>query len=128
MKVAGRVGDIEGRVACVTFAEPSMLRGFERKMGLPYPVYGDLERDTYRAFGFGRASRRRVWLDPRVLFLYAKLVARGRRPDRTDQDTLQLGGDVVLDARGRVAWIHRSEGPDDRPPVDAVVRAVRQAA
>lgn len=128
MKVAERLGEIEGRVVCVTFAEPRMLRGFERKMGLPYPVYGDPERETYRAFGFGRASRRRVWLDPRVWSRYAKLIARGRRPDRSEQDTLQLGGDVVLDARGRVAWIHRSEGPDDRPPADAVVRAMRQAA
>lgn len=128
MQVGRRLGDLDGRVVCVTFAEPGMLRGFERKMDLPYPVYGDADRRTYRAFGFGRAARRRVWLDPGVWMLYAKLLARGRRPGRSGQDTLQLGGDVVLDASGRVAWIHRSEGPDDRPPVDALAGAMRQAA
>jgi hypothetical protein len=120
--------EIEGRVACVTFAEPPMLRGFERKLELPYPVWGDPGRASYRAMGFERASWRRVWLDPRVWARYARLLARGRRTERSGQDELQLGGDVVLDAAGRLAWIYRSEGPDDRPGVEALVGAVREAA
>ena len=106
-----------------------MLRGFERKMQLPYPIYGDPDRETYRAFGFGRASARRVWLDPRVAARYARLLARGRRPDAEapKQDTLQLGGDAVIDARSHLSWIYRSSGPDDRPPVDRLVAAMRAA-
>jgi hypothetical protein len=112
----------------VTFAEPAMLRGFERKMKLPYPVYADPDRATYRAFGFGRASARRVWLDPRVWVRYARLLARGRRPGGAPtQDTLQLGGDAVLDARGRLSWIYRSRGPEDRPSVDRLVEAMQKA-
>jgi hypothetical protein len=112
----------------VTFAEVRLLRGFERKMKLPYPIYGDPDRATYRALGFGRASARRVWLDPRVWRRYAALLRRGRRPDGpAEQDTLQLGGDAVLDARGRLAWVYRSSGPEDRPSVDELVAAVRGA-
>ena len=38
------------------------------------------------------------------------------------------GGDVVLDAAGRLAWIYRGAGPEDRPSVDLLVSAVREAA
>lgn len=115
-------------MVCVTFAEPRMLRGFERKMKLPYPIYGDPNRATYGALGFGRASARRVWLDPRVWRRYAALLRRGRRPGGpAEQDTLQLGGDAVLDSRAQLSWVYRSEGPEDRPAVDDVVAAVRAA-
>ncbi|MDQ4049819.1 MAG: AhpC/TSA family protein, partial [Actinomycetota bacterium] len=48
--------------------------------------------------------------------------------ERTDGDLLQLGGDAVLDAHGRLAWIHRSAGPEDRPTVEELVTVVRRAA
>ena len=129
MEVAERRAEIPGPIACVTFAEPAMLRGFERQMELPYPLYGDPDRATYRALGFGRASTRRVWLDPRVWARYARLLARGRRPGGAPaQDTHQLGGDAVVDARGRLSWIHRSTGPVDRPSVDRLVAAMRDAS
>jgi hypothetical protein len=34
------------------------------------------------------------------------------------EDTLQLGGDFVVDAAGRLAWGFWGDGPDDRPSVD----------
>ena len=57
MEVAERVDEIDGQVACVSFAEPGLLERFEGKLGLPYPIYGDPGRAGYRAFGFdGRAG------------------------------------------------------------------------
>lgn len=126
--MAERADEIDARIACVTFAEPAMLAAFERKLDLPYPIWGDPQRTTYRALGFERASWRRVWLDPRVWARYATLLARGRRTERSGQDELQLGGDVVLDAAGRLAWIYRGAGPEDRPGVELLIRAVRGAA
>lgn len=125
--MAERRDEIDARVACITFAEPGWLSGFERKMRLPYPIYGDPERSTYEAFGFERGSAARVWLDPRVWWRYVTLMARGRRlpASQRGQDTLQLGGDALLDAAGRLRWIHRSRGPADRPSVDELVSAVR---
>jgi hypothetical protein len=128
VEVAEHSAQIDADIAVVTFSQPNLLRAFEEQMGLPVRIYADPQRTVYRAFGFERGSRIRVWLDPRVLRRYAQLLRRGRRLQRSDQDTLQLGGDVVVDRRGRLAWIHRSEGPEDRPTVDAVAAAVRQAA
>ncbi len=119
---------LAGRLACITFAEPPLLRAFEHELRVAIPLYGDPTRATYRAFGFGRGSVRRVWLDPRVWTRYAQLLARGQRPGRSGQDTLQLGGDAVLDWTGRVRWIHRSAGPDDRPTVERVATQLRAAA
>lgn len=123
MEVAERRDEIGMRVAGITFTDPERLEGFQRKMQLPYGLYTDPEREVYRAFGLERASLRRVWLDPRVWWRYTVLLARGRRPEPSEEDTLQLGGDAVLDGEGRLSWLYRSRGPEDRPAVDELVRA-----
>jgi hypothetical protein len=117
-----------GQVACITFSEPSLLAAFQRELGLGIPLFADPDRAAYEAFGFGRGSVRRVWLDPRVWLSYARLLARGRRPRLYRQDTLQLGGDAVLDRAGVVRWIHRGAGPDDRPDVATVAAQLRAAS
>lgn len=115
------------RVACISFAGPEFLRAYRDKVGVHAPLYADQERAAYRAFGFGRGSVGRVWLDPRVIGRYAQLWMRGKRPERSGQDTLQLGGDVVTGADGRVAWVYRSAGPEDRPTVESIAAALAQA-
>ncbi len=109
----------------VTFAAAPMLALFEREVGLGYAYYGDPERGAYDALGFGRGSAARVWLHPRVLARYAQLIARGRRPRPPQDDTLQLGGDVLAAPDGTIEWIHRSAGPDDRPSPVAILAAAR---
>ena len=102
-----------------------MLKLFRRELDLPFEYYGDPSRESYEAFGFGRGSVARVWLDPRVWRRYAALLLRGRRlRPAAGEDTLQLGGDVVADAEGVVRWVYRSVGPEDRPSVREVAAAV----
>lgn len=118
---------LQGKVVCVTFAEPSLLAAFERELALDVPLFGDPGRASYEASGFGRGSVRRVWLHPRVWASYARLLSRGQRPGADRQDKLQLGGDVVVDREGTVRWIYRSEGPDDRPSVATIADQLRAA-
>ena len=123
-----RRAELPGRVLVVSFAIPELLAAYERELGLDLPLYCDPERELYRALGFGRASFARAWLDPRVWGRYAGLLARGRRLHRPEQDTLQLGGDVVFDADTRLRWRYASRGPEDRPSVDALIAALIRAA
>lgn len=111
----------------VTFAPAPLLALFERELGLPIAYYGDPERRAYDALGFGRGTVARVWLDPRVWTRYAGLIARGRRPQppAEGQDTLQLGGDVLADAGGRIEWVYRSSGPEDRPSLATIAGAAQ---
>lgn len=117
----------DAAVVLVTFTRPRNLRGFRRQLGLAYPVVADETRSTYRAYGLGRGSWRRVWGFPAIRG-YARLLRRGKWPHFPTGDTLQLGGDFIVDSEGLVAYAHPSTGPDDRPAVDellAVVRAIR---
>ena len=114
------------RVVVVGFARPEALERFRRALGLDEVLLlADPDRVTYAAFGFGRGSLARIWLDPRVWLRYATLLARGRRPAGASEDTLQLGGDVLVDAAGQVRWVYRSNGPEDRPSFAELEAAVR---
>lgn len=111
-------------VALITFTRPRNLRGFRRRLGLVYPVLADETRAVYRAYRLPRGSWWRVW-GVNSLRAYGRLVRRGRPLERPTGDTLQLGGDFVVDRGGRLAYVYRSRGPDDRPSVDDLVDAVR---
>ena len=116
------LGDAE--VALVLFTRRRNLRGYRSRFGLPYSVVTSEDRAAYRAYGLGRGPVWRVY-GARVLRRYAELLRRGRRLERPTEDTLQLGGDFVVGRDGRLAYVFRSSGPDDRPPVDDLVRSVR---
>ena len=112
----------------IGFAAPARMAAYERELGLDLPLYCDPQRALYGALGFGRASFARAWLDPRVWARYGSLLARGHRPRRPEQDTLQLGGDAVFDADARLRWLYSSRGPEDRPGVDDLIAALTRAA
>jgi peroxiredoxin len=118
---------IEGLGATVIFVvhdEPERVRAsLLDGLDVPYPVAVDLERDTYRAWGCRRASFARIWLDPRVWARYLREALCSRRAARFGVDTLQLGGDFVVDREGRIAYA-RPQVRDDRPPVRVLVNAL----
>ena len=114
-------------VVVVTFEPWERLAAYRDDHALGMRVVSDPERVVYRGLGLGRGSLGRVW-GPRVLWRYVRLLWGGRRMERLGSDLYQLGGDAVLDRRGEVAWLHRSTDPVDRPPVAALVAAVRDAA
>ncbi|MDX6672964.1 MAG: hypothetical protein QOH11_382 [Solirubrobacteraceae bacterium] len=125
-----RGAELPGRVIVVSFARPGRLAAYARELDLDLdlPLYSDPDRELYGALGFGRASVARAWLHPRVWVRYARLLARGRRLHRPEQDTLQLGGDAVFDSDTRLRWLYWSRGPEDRPSVDELIDALSRAA
>jgi hypothetical protein len=120
--------ELRARVVVVSFATPASLARYRERFDLGGAVLlSDAGRAAYAAFGFGRASAARVWLDPRVWWRYAQLLRRGRRLERLEDDALQLGGDVLTDGAGRVTWMYHSAGPEDRPSVAEILSARRRA-
>lgn len=118
------MGDIE--VAVVTFAAPDELAPYRRHLDLPFPVLADPDRSLYRRFGFPRASFRAVY-GVGTLRMYARLLRQGRRLRLPQQDTRQLGGDVVVGPDGRIVEVFRPRSPDDRPSMADVLAAVNRA-
>jgi peroxiredoxin len=125
--VRDRLDDLgDAAVALVTFTRQRNLRGYKRRLDLPYPVLADEDRHCYRDYGLGRAPARRAF-GPTTLRRYVELMRQGRRPQLPHEDLLQLGGDFVIGRDGRLVYAFRSRTPDDRPAIDELVEAVRAA-
>jgi hypothetical protein len=128
-EVYGEIRGLGGEVLAVSFGPPARVAAYVARHPLPFPAVSDPERQAYRAFALERTS----WLSffaPAVLGRYLKLMLKGWMPWKADRgtDLLQLGGDVVLDARRQVVFAHRSAVPTDRPSARQLVEAVRRAA
>ncbi len=125
----GAIREAGGEVLAVSFARPERVAAYVERYPLPFPALADPTLEGYRVFDLGRTS----WLallNPVVMAKYLALMFRGWMPWRPaeKEDLLQLGGDFVLDGQRRVVYAYRSADPTDRPGVDDLVRAVRQAA
>ena len=107
-------------VAVVTFSSPDYVRSYVEEHQPGFPVLMDPTRDTYRAYGLERGSVLRVW-GWRAAKRYAEILIHRRRGLKLSgpiEDTLQLGGDFIVDKYGKLAYGFWGEGPDDRPAVD----------
>lgn len=117
-------------IAVITFSDaPERLAAYRDHLGLDrtdIALLADPERTVYRLLGAGRGSLRRVW-SPGTLAMYARLLRRGRRLERTTEDTRQLGADAVVDRAGRLHRIWLPPGPDRRPTVDELLVSVQEA-
>lgn len=123
-----RIAAVGGEAVFVVHDPPERVRaGILAELAVPWPVLVDLERGAYRAWGLGRARLTQIWLSPAPWVRYARLVAGGERLRRLGRDTLQLGGDFVVDPRGRIAYA-RPQRRDDRPPVGVLLLALERAA
>jgi hypothetical protein len=114
-------------VLVVTFEPPAEVARFVEREEIPFPVFSDVPRRAYAAFGFQRGRAATIW-GWSTLKIYLRDLLRGHLPRLPHGDLAQLGGDVVLDAHGRIVFLHRSEYPADRPDVEtilAVIRSVR---
>lgn len=131
MKVLGKrdhIGALGAAAVFVVHDDAARVReGLLRGLDVPFPVLVDKERRAYAAWGMRRSSVAGVWLDPRVWLRYARLLAGGHPPLRPGADTLQLGGDFVVDPAGVVTYA-RPQTRDDRPPVGVLVTELRLAA
>jgi hypothetical protein len=115
-------------VLVISQGRPEPLAAFVRERPLPFPVVGDPDRAAYRAFGLERTSWTTI-LSPRVLLGYVRVMARGWLPRKPNEgeDVLQLGGDFVLDAEGRLGYSHPSAEPTDRPTIEMLLSALAHA-
>jgi peroxiredoxin len=118
-----------GEVLAVSQARPPLIVEFLAHTPLPFALVSDSSRATYRAFGLERASWSQM-MGWRSILGYLRLMFRGWMPRRPNEgeDVLQLGGDFILDACGRVAYAYRSTLPTDRPTAQELIEAIRAAS
>lgn len=113
------------RVAVVTFEPAARAASYARQRGVEWPILIDRSLELYGAYGMHHGR----WWDlygPSAWWIYAKLLARGRRMGMPRSDVRHLGGNVLIDPDGRVRLHHVGRGPADRPPVDKLIERVRR--
>ncbi len=115
-------------VVVVHDSREQVCSGMLHDLDIPYPVVVDAELRAYRGWGLGEASAARTYLSPRIVFDYARMMLGGERPLRTGGDSMQLGGDFVVGADGRMTYAHPQTGVDDRPPTGLLLRELEAAA
>lgn len=84
-------------------------------------VIADPERTLYKALGARRPTP--LWvLRPRVATAGVRALLAGERVSVSrGDDTLQLGADVVLDAKGQIAFLHLAADAADRTPPQKLI-------
>jgi peroxiredoxin len=114
-------------VAAVSFAPPPRVAAFLQEYPLPFPLLSDPTMAAYRYFSLARTSILSFfrW---KVLAHYFRLILGGWLPTKPGKgdDLLQLGGDFLLDAQGRLAYAHPSQDGGDRPTITELVEATKK--
>ena len=116
----------EAEVLAICFDPLERAERYAREQALVFPLLADPERRVYRAYGLERGTLGGA-VSPGAVLGYARFLLAGRRPHRPRADPLQLGGDFVVDPTGRLALVHPSQGPTDRPTVGALLAAIGSA-
>lgn len=82
---------------------------------------------VYASLGF-QSSVAGTW-SPQALHFYAAAAASGRALKSSGgMDVHQMGGDILVDAEGRVLAAHYSATSTDRPSVEALLEVARAAS
>ncbi len=96
--------------------------------GPPEPspaTLSDPERQLYAAYRMGRARWRHLW-GLATMGAYAREAWHGRFPRIPRADTVQQGGNVLIDPAGIVRFHHVGRGPADRPSIDTLLAVPRR--
>jgi len=124
----GELGD-NTDVVLVTFTEPANLESYSRHNRLDFPILMDSNRDAYRSFGLGRGSVWRIYGWRAIRRYIGILKSDGFKGlGRPTEDTLQLGGDFIVDTDGNLIYGFWGAGPDDRPSADDLISVLRSTS
>lgn len=114
-------------IVALFFSQVRRLPDYRTRFEIPdsIPLLADESRSVYTAYGMRVGSLRQIYA-PEVLKKYFDLIRAGRKLRlKTDEDTRQLGGDMIVGADGRIILGHCSMNQADRPSLDTIVDAVR---
>jgi hypothetical protein len=91
---------------------------------------GDEDKRTYRAMGLENFNLLKLLSDPALKRRRAQNKAAGFSQNWGATklgDSAQLPGAAIVDASGRIRWLHRGAHPGDLPPMtDMLTRAAEQ--
>jgi hypothetical protein len=101
---------------------PSFIAGFRENTHYDGPLYTDPSLEVYQRAGLKRGVLK--VLSPRAALAALGALKGGFRQGRTQGDTLQQGGVLVISPSGDVIWAHVDDFSGDNADPDDIVRAL----
>lgn len=111
------------QVLVVTFETPTRARDYILETGCTWPVVSDHTRNLFYLYGMGRAKLRHLW-GWATFKAYLGEAYNGHWPRWPVSDTVQQGGDVLINPDGMIDFVHVGLGPADRPTVGYILSRV----
>jgi hypothetical protein len=111
------------KVVVVTFENDFLARCYVEDTALAWPILIDTTREVYKGYGMFSASFWDVW-GIKTWLVYFKELLKGVKPQKSEGDIYQRGGDVLVDPGGIVCLHHIGRGPADRPSVEQILRVI----
>ena len=113
------------RVLIISFGTLPAVQEWLKETCNSFEVLLDRERTAYQAYGLERSFWRSRNL--RTIWTYARMKFQGwRSPGSGGDDTTQLGGNFIIDARGILHLAYRSYDPTDRPSVEFLLKEIEK--
>lgn len=106
----------------LSFSDPLHVKEWIQETQCPFPVFGDLQRTTYVAFGLPRAIK--AVMGSEVMRYYGEKKAQNEPLPNMglDEDTIQLGGDFTIDTKTfKITFAYPSKTAKDRPSLNAIL-------
>ena len=113
---------LTARVTILSFSSPALAQKWIAETRSSFHFLIDSEMKAYQAYGL-ESSLIRAW-SPNIWFVYAKLMAQGRRWRGIQGNSRQMGGDFIVDQQGVIRLAHRSHDPTDRPKIDKIIQVL----
>lgn len=129
MQLHRRIDDLRATGAeliVIGNGSPQFIDGFRETTGWPGPVYTDPSLEVYNAAGLKRGVT--TVLNARAALKALGALRGGRRQGRTQGDTWQQGGVLVISPSGDVIWAQVSEFAGDNAAPDTIIAALRAAS
>ncbi|PZS01030.1 MAG: hypothetical protein DLM69_05555 [Candidatus Chloroheliales bacterium] len=140
-----QIAALDARILVVSFAALPQLQHWVPYFHLKYvaphyaqlnlPVPEDVLARTrfltdptlaaYHTYGLGRNSLLRVY-GPLILWQYLRWFIQRKPVHRPNQDTLQRGGNFVVNRAGIITLAHTGRDQTERPTVADIIAALRQ--
>ncbi|MCA1724507.1 MAG: hypothetical protein LC748_09730 [Thermomicrobia bacterium] len=129
MRQSATLAEMGVGIVALFFSQVHRLPDYRAHFDVPdsIPLLADEGRTVYQSYGMRVGTLREIY-SPQVIAKYARLIQGGMKMRlKTDEDTRQLGGDVIVGPDGRIILAHCSKNQADRPSVETLIAAIRTA-
>lgn len=126
MRQSTELAEMGVGIVVLFFSQVHRMSEYRTRFDIPdtIPLLADEGRTVYKAYGMRVGSLREIY-SPDVLKKYFDLIRSGRKLRlKTDEDTRQLGGDVIVGPDGRIVLAHCSRNQADRPSIETLIAAI----